>query len=83
MLLGSCDRHRTLRSIFGFNCNHAFVDAYLPMVLLPPGTDRCPRVLLFGGIAHTIGRKHSWVDVLVCFVCRGAALVLGTLHGSA
>ena len=66
----------------GFNCNHVFVDAYLPMVLPPPGTDRCPRALLFGGIAHTIGRKHSWLDVLVCFVCRGAALVLGTLHGS-
>ena len=66
----------------GFNCDRAFVDAYLPMVLPPPGTDHCPRVLLYGGIAHTIGRKPSWVVALVCFVCRGAASVLGTLHGS-
>ena len=43
----------------GFNCDRAFVDACLPMVLPPPGTDHCPRVLLFGGIAHTIARKHS------------------------
>ena len=67
----------------GFNCNHAFVDAHLCRWCCHRLGPTAALACCSSAASHTpIGRKHSWVVVLVCFVCRGAALALGTLHGS-